>query len=129
MSQTIQLAMPLFFDDEEKRLAYCFQALVAEATQVCMKFSSDKPYGDKCMTFNEWDHRTRMLEKGSWKNMYMSQPSCAVKWNVTISRVIGQKGRRMRLEISQYTEDNFSGFVYCERTINTLLDGLAEAGE
>ena len=111
-------AIPLFFDHREKRLACCFQegytrlycrSIMATTVWVYMEFSSDAPSSRQS---GEEKHLTRTLERGSWEQMFVSQPSCFVSW---------------RVQLSGPVRETYSGILKGARTMISLLGGLEDS--
>lgn len=131
--KNVQNAIPLFFDHKEKRLAYCYRdgrtrlyccSIKATTAWVNMDLTPEQPAGDPWSPFQETAHRMRMLEKGSWRRMHLAQPSCTISWRVQLS----EHRRRDGCIVSEkVTYSGYSGMVKGEKTLDTLLDALANS--
>lgn len=131
----IQLALPLFWDDTERRLAYCFRrgrirlycrAISEVPGMLRMELSSEEPPHDSCLDVDVRKHRMRILEKGSWKDMYLSKQACKIEWQARLTAVAEQRNRRMYID-PQRSERVFSGHVLGGTTMDHLLDALASS--
>ncbi|KAM0700386.1 hypothetical protein Q7P35_012107 [Cladosporium inversicolor] len=116
--EEVMMAIPLFFDHKEKRLACCyrdgftrlyFREVKATTVWVYLEFS-DEPPGQ----FREGEESPmRILEEGSWQRMFIAQPSCFVSWRAQLSTGLGR--------------ETYSGIVKGARTMGALMDGLVES--
>lgn len=132
--ESVQAAIPLFFDHIEKRLAYCHRdgrarlycrSTTAEGASNQMNLSSAAPSITSLgWTGDEKRRRLRILENGSWKEMYLSQPSCPIRWRVELSLLIERQKRGMYGSHSAHQE-NYCGTVWGVREMDSSLDGLA----
>jgi hypothetical protein len=132
--ESVQNAIPLFFDHREKRLAYCHRegrtrlycrSIKATTARIYMDLTPKKSAGDSWSPF-ETAHRTRMLEKGSWKRMFLAQPSCDIYWHVQLTECRGG-GRNITSQTITYS--GYSGIVKgnVRKTLDVLLDALANS--
>jgi hypothetical protein len=131
--KNLQNALPLFFDHKEKRLAYCHRdgrtrlycrSITANKAWVHMSLSPEKPVCSPPDTSREITHRTRMLEKGSWKRMYLSQPGCSISWRVELAELRRRDG--------YMASEKITYLGYCrnaksEEIWDALLDALAKS--
>lgn len=112
----VMMAIPLFFDHKEKRLACCYREgftrlwcreVKATTVWVYLEFSDEPPENS-----GEGENPTMgTLRRGSWERMFIAQPSCFVSWRVQLSGI----GRQ-----------TYSGIVKGARTMGALMDGLVE---
>jgi hypothetical protein len=129
------MSIPLFFDHGENRLArgfrdgstrlYCI-SMTATTVFVYLTLSDEKPFGQLSARVAGCEHRRSVLKTGSWRQMYLSQPSCFVSWRVTLNVPVGPTGSGTPSQEGGARE-TFSGIVKGERTMDALLDGLAES--
>lgn len=133
--ETVQNAIPLFFDHKEKRLAYCHRegrtrlycrSIKATTARVYMDLTPKRSVGDSWSPFEEIAHRTRILEKGSWKRMFLAQPSCDIHWHVRLTECRGS-GRNITSQTITYS--GYSGIVKYDgrKTLDVLMDALANS--
>jgi hypothetical protein len=122
----VMKALPLYFDHKEKLLASSYQegytrlhcrSITATTVWVYLEFS-DQPAGLACEE-NRYQPK-RALERGSWEQMFVCQPSCFVSWRVQLSGVFEQQGPK-------HVQEVYSGIVKGAKTMGSLLDGLAES--
>lgn len=114
--------IPIYFDEERRKLAYCHRenrrrVYCTTATSVKdditgrdwvhLKFTNLCPF-----TWFE-EARYSPFGAGSWKQMCLSQPSCDIQWHLVIV-----EGNR---------EHRYSGIIEGRSTMDTLLDALAVA--
>lgn len=101
-NENLRLALPLFFDHREKRLAFCYrdgrtrvycQSITATTMWIYMTLSSRMPASSEDLIFGERNHQTRLLGKGSWKRMYVSQPACSVSWCARVTCPAEQRSK------------------------------------
>lgn len=118
-------AIPLFFDNEKKCLAYCYQdgyrrlycrSITATTVWVYLEFS-DEPCGKS----GERRCQTATLEKGSWERMYLAQPSYFFSWRVQLSHLPEQH------KAGENVQGTYSGIVKGAKTMGSLLDGLVDS--
>ena len=135
MREDVRAAIPLFFDDKQKRLAYRYQdgltrlhcrSITATTVWVYLEFSLERPCHGFSGEIEEDTHQMRMSRGGSWERMYLSQPSCYLSWRVRLPSSIRQHGR-CSFSREGETEEIYTGIVKGERTIRSLLDGLVES--
>jgi len=117
MREEVMMAIPLFFDHKEKRLACCYQGgftrlycreIKATTVWVYLEVSDEPPENS-----GEGENPTAgILEKGSWERMFIAQPSCFVSWRVRLSESSGGEA--------------YSGIVKGARTMGALMNGLVE---
>jgi len=122
----VMTGIPLFFDHKEKWLASSYQegytrlycrSITATTVWVYLEFS-DEPAGQ---SFEDNRHQPTMtLERGSWEQMFLCQPSCFVSWRVQLSGVFEQQGPK-------HVQEVYSGIVKGAKTMGSLLDGLADS--
>jgi hypothetical protein len=130
---TLRIAVPLFFDHKEKRLTcyygdgrtrlYC-RSMRATKVLVHMDLSSEEPIGDPGLTRGKVAHQRRILEQGSWKRMYLSQPICSISWRVQFTQPteLGCKGSY--ISSREITYNGCYGTPQGECTFGALLRGL-----
>lgn len=118
MREEVMRAMPLFFDDKEKRLACYYQegytrlycrSITATTVWVYLEFCDDEPSSSGQ---NGAELAIKTLERGSWERMFIAQPSCFVNWRVRLSGPV---------------EEKYSGIVKGARTMGSLLDGMVDS--
>lgn len=121
--EDVMVAIPLFFDHKEQRLACCYRegctrlycrSITATTVWVYLEFSEEEEEEPRD-EISGGGSRGRILEKGSWERMFVSQPSCFVSWRVRLSGTGG--GAR----------ETYSGIVKGARTMGALVDGLVES--
>lgn len=134
-NENLRLALPLFFDHREKRLAFCYrvgrtrlycQSISATTAWIHMTLSSQMYASSKYLIFGERDHQTRLLEKGSWKRMHVSQPACSVSWCARVTCPVEQRSKSM-YHAPPGIQKTYRGTVADKKTMDELLDGLAES--
>lgn len=134
-NENIRLALPLFFDHREKRLAFCYrdgrtrlycQSITATTMWIYMTLSSQMPALSRDLIFEDREHQTRLLGKGSWKRMYVSQPTCSVSWCAHVTCPAEQRSKSI-YHVPPEIQKTYRGTVADKETMNTLLDGLAES--
>lgn len=112
--EEVIVAIPLFFDHKEQRLACCYEdgftrlycrSITATTVWVYLEFSEEEPRDEISGEGNQ----TKILEKGSWERMFVSQPSCFVSWRVQLNRP---------------ARETYSGIVKGARTMGSLMEGL-----
>jgi len=135
---SLQSAIPLFFDHEEKRLTCVYQGgrtrlycrtVSATKTLVHMDLSSEKPICNPHLTFAEASRRTRVLDEGSWRQMYLSRPKCLLSWRAELT---GRVKLRSRCNYttprdSMLVYHGYLGEVQGESTLGALLDVLVRS--
>jgi hypothetical protein len=89
-----------------------------------MGLTTQEPVGDSFSPFEETAHRMRMLEKGSWRRMYLAQPSCNISWCVQLTE---HRRRDGYVASEKVTYSGYSGMVKGEKTLDALLDALANS--
>jgi len=118
MRKKIMMAIPLFFDHKEKRLACCYQegyarlycrSITATTVWVYLEFCDDGPSSSGQ---SGEEHAIKTLERGSWERMFISQPSCFVSW---------------RVQLSGPVRETYSGIVKGARTMGSMLDGMVDS--
>ena len=130
---TLRIAIPLFFDHKEKRLTCCYRdgrtrlycrSMKATKVLVHMDLSSEQPTGDPGLTCEKVTHQRRILEQGSWKRMYLSQPICSISWRVQFTQPteLGCKGSY--ISSREITYNGCYGTPQGECTLGALLRGL-----
>ena len=131
--KNVQNAIPLFFDHKEKRLAYCHRdgrtrlycrSIKATTAWLHMDLTSEIPVDNSFSPFRETAHRMRMLGKGSWRRMYLAQPSCNISWGVQLTECRRRDGY---MASEKVTYSGYSGMVKGEKTLDALLDALANS--
>jgi len=129
MREDVMRAIPLFFDHEEKCLATCYRegftrlycrSITATTVWVYLEFSSEKPPSSS-EDAESW-HQTRTLERGSWEQMYISQPGYFFSWRVQLPR-----SAERACTASGDVRETYSGIVKGAKTMGSLLDGLVES--
>jgi len=131
---TLRTAIPLFFDHKEKRLTCCYRdgrtrlycrSIKATKVLVHMDLSSEQPTGDPGMTCEKVTHQRRMLEQGSWKQMYLSQPICCISWRVQFTHPIELGCKGSYISSREITYTGCYRTLEGECTLDTLLHSLA----
>jgi hypothetical protein len=134
----VQSAIPLFFDHEKKRLTgvyhhgctrlYC-RSVSTTRILVHMDLSSENPVCSSCLDLAEASHRTRILDVGSWRQMYLSQPSCLLSWRVELTGRVELRNRSIYTspQDANLVYHGFLGAVRSESTLGDLLGGLTES--
>jgi hypothetical protein len=116
--EDVMRAVPLFFDNEEKRLVGCYREdyqrlwcrlVTATTVWVYLEFCDEEPHG---LSGVEEDEMGVLERGGSWERMFLSQPSCFVSWRVRLSRPV---------------EETYCGIVKGARTMGALIDGLVDS--
>jgi hypothetical protein len=131
---TLRIAIPLFFDHGEKRLTCCYRygrtrlycrSMKATKTLVHMDLSSEEPISDPDSTCEKVTHQRRILDQGSWKRMYLSQPICSISWRVQFTHPIELGCKGSYISSREITYTGCYGTLQGECTLDTLLDSLA----
>lgn len=134
----VQSAIPLFFDHEKKRLTgvyhhgctrlYC-RSVSTTKILVHMDLSSENTVCSSCLDLAETSHRTRILDVGSWRHMYLSQPSCLLSWRVELTGRVELRNRSIYTspQDANLVYHGFLGAVRSESTLGDLLGGLTES--
>ena len=116
--------VPLYFDEKELKLAYCYRG---DRKRVYCKTATvvkDDITGQEWVDLNLSNHRSTSFAwlndarygtfgAGSWKQMCLSQPPCDIKWRLSI--------------VEDLWEHRYSGMCAGGLTMDTLLDALAAA--
>jgi hypothetical protein len=130
---TLRIAIPLFFDHREKRLTCCYRdgrtrlycrSMRATKVLVHMDLSSEEPIGDPGLTCEKATHQRRILEQGSWKQMYLSQPICSINWRVQFTHPIELGCKGSYISSREITYNGCYGTTQGECTLGALLRGL-----
>jgi hypothetical protein len=135
-NKLIQIGIPLFFDNMEKRLTrhyrdghtrlYC-QSMTTTKVLVHMDLSPEKPVSGLSLTTAEIDRRTRILDEGSWRRMYLSQPSCHLSWRIEWTELHELRSKCVYTPHRVPTFCGFLGTIQGESTLGALLDSLAKS--
>ncbi|KAK3615949.1 hypothetical protein LTR56_026285 [Elasticomyces elasticus] len=121
--ESVLYCLPIYCDKQNFSLAYCYKPGRRRLFCQSMKLSKDQDTGqariDLDFAESGLDVICRRLPEregvGSWKRMYITQPFCDVILHATIKR-----GNR-------HTDPTNSGTLTGERTLDALLEGLAQA--
>ncbi|KAK3615144.1 hypothetical protein LTR22_027545 [Elasticomyces elasticus] len=121
--ESVLYCLPIYYDQDNLSLAYCGKAGRRRLYCRSMKLSRDQNKGqariDLDFAEGGFDVMLRRLPEregvGSWKRMYVTQPSCDVMLHAIIKR-----GNR-------HTSPTFSGTLTGERMLDALLESLAQA--
>jgi hypothetical protein len=126
----------LFFDNMEKRLTrhyrnghtrlYC-RSMSTTKVLVHLDLSPEKPVRGLSLTTAEIDRRTRMLDDGSWRRMYLSQPNYYLSWRVEWTEPHESHNKTIYTTHRVLTYCGFLGIVQGECTLGTVLDNLADS--
>jgi hypothetical protein len=134
---TILASLPIWFDPQERRLAYCHrtgrQRVYCRAVTVQVEEEGGVPFLRMELTHNimldaHEDWKTRVLQAGSWKEMYLSQPCRRLEWYI-IRKPDAAFGmsRASRRNTERREDESYYGIVHGKRNLDSLLDGLAES--
>ncbi|KAK3670763.1 hypothetical protein LTR78_009335 [Recurvomyces mirabilis] len=117
--------VPLYFDEKETAIAYCWRK--GRQRIYCTKatIEKDETTGQKWVQLQLrslfFPRTTWLFDKGrqhpfgagSWKQMCLSQPPCAVKWRLTM--------------VGKFDEHRYSGRVPSVSTMDAFLEAFAAA--
>jgi hypothetical protein len=130
---TLRTAIPLFFDHKEKCLTCCYQegrtrlycrSMRATKVLVNMDLSSEESIGDPSLICEKLTHQRRILEEGSWKRMYLSQPICSISWRVQFTQPIESGCKGSYISSREITYNGCYATPQGECTLGALLRGL-----
>ncbi|KAK1047501.1 hypothetical protein LTR74_017734 [Friedmanniomyces endolithicus] len=122
--QSVLYCLPIYCDNQNTRLAYCYRAGRRRLYCQSMRISRDQNTGQAWINLDlaegglniMFQHLPEREGVGSWKRMCITQPSCDVMLRAKI-----KKGNRR-------TNPMYSGTITAERTLDAALhEGLAQA--